>query len=136
MPPWIPLIGSWALPIGGVFLELLLMRVLSNRAKGWLAVFSAMLGFVALVSGWRIPLNGAVQDWILSAWDGPFSLIYRLDGLSFLFAFIALGVGSIILLFSIEYMICITKLVSRVFMPLCLCLLPRLSTWPSAPIGL
>ena len=104
MPPWIPLIGSWALPIGGVFLELLLMRVLSNRAKGWLAVFSAMLGFVALVSGWRIPLNGAVQDWILSAWDGPFSLIYRLDGLSFLFAFIALGVGSIILLFSIEYM--------------------------------
>jgi multicomponent Na+:H+ antiporter subunit A len=85
-------------------LELLLMRVLSNRAKGWLAVLSSTLGFLALLSGWRIPLSGAVQDWYLSAWDGPFSLSYRLDGLSFLFAFIALGVGSVILFFSLEYM--------------------------------
>ncbi len=104
MPPWIPLIASWALPIGGVLLELLLVRVLSNRAKGWLAVLSSAFGFLALISGWRMILNGTVQDRFLSAWDGPFSLIYRLDGLSFLFAFIALGVGSVILLFSIEYM--------------------------------
>lgn len=104
MPPWIPLVASWALPSGGAVLQVLLARRISNLAKGWLAVISAALGLIALLSGWGVPLHGHVQDYRLAAWDGPFALIYRLDGLGFLFALIALAVGSVILLFSIEYM--------------------------------
>ncbi len=104
MPPWIPLVASWALPSGGAFLQVILARRVSNVVKGWLAVVSATLGLIALIGGWGIPLRGDVQDFRLAFWDGPFALIYRLDGLGFLFALIALGVGSVILLFSIEYM--------------------------------
>ncbi|MCX8061324.1 MAG: proton-conducting transporter membrane subunit [Anaerolineales bacterium] len=104
MPPWIPLVASWALPSGGAILQVVLARRMSNLAKGWLAVISAALGLIALLSSWSIPLRGDVVDFRLAVWDGPLALIYRLDGLGFLFALIALAVGSVILLFSIEYM--------------------------------
>ncbi len=104
MPAWIPLIGSWTVLGGGVLLQLLLWRRCSNRTKGWLAVLSSGLGLVALLGGIPFLLNGQVQDFRLADWDAPFGLIYRLDGLGFLFALIALAVGSVILLFSIEYM--------------------------------
>ena len=88
----------------GVLLQLALARVLSSRWKGWLAFGSALIALAGVVP--RLPLiyQGEVLDVHLLAWDGPITLAYHIDGLSQLFALMALGIGTAILLYSVGYM--------------------------------
>jgi len=88
----------------GVLLQLALARVLSPAGKGWLAFGSALIALgVVLV---RLPLIHQVEarDVHVLTWDGPITLAYHIDGLSHLFAFMATGIGTAILLYSIAYM--------------------------------
>ncbi len=88
----------------GVLLQLALARVLSPKAKGWFAFSSALIALgVVLV---RLPLirQGEVRDYRFLTWDGPITLAYHIDGLSQLFALMALGIGAAILLYSVAYM--------------------------------
>jgi multicomponent Na+:H+ antiporter subunit A len=88
----------------GIVLELLLARVLSARAKGWLA-FAAGLGALAgVVAAWPAVGGGGAVDVRLGAWDGPVQLAYHVDALGFLFALMGAGIGSAVLLYSVGYM--------------------------------
>lgn len=88
----------------GVFLELLPGRVLSPRAKGWLAFGSgliALAGALALLP--TIAAGGAV-DGTLLPWDKGVPLRYHVDGLSLVFVLMATGIGTAILLYCVRYM--------------------------------
>jgi NADH:ubiquinone oxidoreductase subunit 5 (subunit L)/multisubunit Na+/H+ antiporter MnhA subunit len=37
-------------------------------------------------------------------WDGPLAFVLQVDALSLLFAFMATGIGALVLLYSISYM--------------------------------
>lgn len=102
--PTLPVVSSWALLLIGVLLQLVFARLLSNRAKGWLAFFTSLGSMISVLTLWRTILSHQVIDFRLLSWDGPASLSYHVDGLGFFFAFIATGVGSVILLYSINYM--------------------------------
>ncbi len=89
--------------LAGVLLQALLARVLTARAKGWLALacsLASLSGVLALFP----KLRGGPIDLVLARWDGPLSLAYRADGLSQLFALMATAIGSAVLLYSIGYM--------------------------------
>ena len=88
----------------GVLAELLLGRVLSPRAKGWVAFGSglgALGGALAL-----IPLiaAGKVVARTFFPWDTGVPLRFHVDGLSLLFMLMATGIGSAILLYCVHYM--------------------------------
>ncbi len=95
-------------PIGmllsGVALEGLLAGVLSARAKGWTAFLSGLAALAGVVAVWPEMLAGRVVDVSFGRWDGPIQLAYHIDGLSFLFAVMAAGIGAAVLLYSIGYM--------------------------------
>jgi multicomponent Na+:H+ antiporter subunit A len=96
----IPLIALLA----GALLQILLGRVLSNTAKGWLAF---LCGLAALVgTGFLLPavLSKGAVDLTLLNWDKGIQFTYRVDGLSMLFNLMGCGIGSAILLYSIGYM--------------------------------
>jgi multicomponent Na+:H+ antiporter subunit A len=57
-----------------------------------------------VVALWPAMLRGQTVDIHLLAWDGPATLAYHVDGLSFLFALMAAGIGAAVLLYSIDYM--------------------------------
>jgi len=96
----VPLIALLA----GIVLELLCAAWLGPRAKGWLALLSGAAALVgvalAIPAVWR---EGALQLQCLD-WDGGVALVYRLDGLSLVFALMATGIGSAILLYCVAYM--------------------------------
>lgn len=96
------------LPVGillaGLILELLLARLLSSTGKGWLAFAGSLAALGGVVALWPAILNGQAIDIRLVAWDGPASLAFHVDGLSFLFALIATGIGAMVLLYSVAYM--------------------------------
>ena len=88
----------------GVSLELLLGRVLSPIAKGWVAFGSgltALAGALALVP--PIASGGTVEG-MLYPWDRGVPLRFHLDGLSLVFVLMATGIGTAILLYCIHYM--------------------------------
>ena len=88
----------------GVLLELLLGRVLSPTAKGWVAFGSgltALAGALALVP--PIAAGGAVEG-MLYPWDRGVPLRFHLDGLSLVFVLMATGIGTAILLYCVHYM--------------------------------
>jgi multicomponent Na+:H+ antiporter subunit A len=88
----------------GVLLELILGRVLSPTAKGWVAFGSgltALAGALALVP--PIAAGGAVEG-MLYPWDRGISLRFHLDGLSLVFVLMATGIGTAILLYCVRYM--------------------------------
>ncbi|MEA4909772.1 MAG: NADH-quinone oxidoreductase subunit L, partial [Anaerolineaceae bacterium] len=88
----------------GVALLLLLGRWMSSRAKGALALI-ACLGAVGGVAGVYPAIRaGAALDWTAAAWDGPVSLAYHVDGLSLLFALMAVIIGAAVLLYATGYM--------------------------------
>jgi multicomponent Na+:H+ antiporter subunit A len=89
---------------GGAVLELLFARLLSPRAKGWLALLASLAALAGVIAAWPAILSGQVIDVRLMPWDGPLSLAYHLDGLSLLFALMGTGIGSAVLLYSIGYM--------------------------------
>lgn len=90
--------------LGGVVLQVVLSRVLSGAAKGWLAVGVTVLAGVAVAAMWPAILTGATFEARLGAWDGPAALAFHVDGLSLLFALMATSIGSAILLYSVSYM--------------------------------
>ncbi|MGB9640646.1 MAG: proton-conducting transporter membrane subunit [Anaerolineales bacterium] len=102
--PTLPVVFSWALLLIGVLLQLIFTRILSNRAKGWLAFLTSLSALISVLTLWRTILSHQTIDFRLLAWDGPASLSYHADGLGFFFALIATAVGTIILLYSIDYM--------------------------------
>jgi multicomponent Na+:H+ antiporter subunit A len=89
--------------LAGVVLEALFIRVLSQRAKGWLAFVCSLIALWG-VFAIRSKMQGMALDARLSAWAGPISLSYHVDGLGLFFAVMALGIGAAVLLYSIAYM--------------------------------
>lgn len=90
--------------LGGLILELGLARLLSSRGKGWLAFASCLVALGGVVAIWPAIQHGQVIETRLLAWDGPATLAYHVDGLSFLFALMAAGIGAAILLYSVACM--------------------------------
>jgi NADH:ubiquinone oxidoreductase subunit 5 (subunit L)/multisubunit Na+/H+ antiporter MnhA subunit len=100
---WIVLLPL-GLPLACVALQLLLARVLSARAKGWLALAGGLGALVGVICAWPSVLAGKPVDQSFGHWDGPIQLAYHVDGLSFLFALMAAGIGSAVLLYAVAYM--------------------------------
>ncbi len=92
------------LPLACVALQLMLARVLSARVKGWLAFAGGLGSLAGVIYSWPAVLAGKTLDQAFGRWDGPIQLAYHIDGLSFLFALIAAGIGSAVLLYSVAYM--------------------------------
>src|ERR1035438_1382558 len=97
------LIAPCSLLLGAV-LQILVARLCSARTKGILA-FLACLPAVLAVAG-MLPLVRAGQaiELNLLRWDGPLALVFHVDALSVLFAFMGSLIGAIVLLYSIGYM--------------------------------
>lgn len=87
----------------GVVLEIVFQRYLNAKAAGLLAFFSALLSLTA-VFYLSLFVRSAVVETAVIPWDGPLSFAYSVDSLSLLFAFMASGIGSIVLLYSVHYM--------------------------------
>jgi multicomponent Na+:H+ antiporter subunit A len=90
--------------LAGIFLELLLARMLSPRAKGVLAVLCCAPALSAVLALFPAIRSGSALDLRLLPWDGPLSLVLHVDALSILFAFMGTGIGAIVLLYSVSYM--------------------------------
>ena len=88
----------------GAALELVLARVLSNRAKGWLAVAACLVALGGVFALWPTTYHGQVVNWRPIAWDGPLTLAFHVDGLSELFALMGAGIGLAVLVYSVGYM--------------------------------
>ena len=89
--------ASLAILLAGVLIQLIFGRMLSPKAKGWLAFsfgLGALLSILALIPA---VLTGR-------AVDAAFGLQLHIDGLSLVFALMATGIGSAILLYSTAYM--------------------------------
>jgi len=87
-----------------MLLELLGAGLLSARAKGWLALVSALAALGGVLAAWPRLLAGHALEASFGAWDGPIRLAFHVDGLSFLFALMAAGIGTAVLLYAISYM--------------------------------
>ena len=88
----------------GVIIQLAFGRVLSRRAKGWLAFICCLVGFAAILTMIPTISSGKVIEVTLFSWDKGLPLQYHVDGLSIIFALMATGIGSAILLYSVAYM--------------------------------
>lgn len=90
--------------LGGVALQLLLARLLTPRLKGWLAFLSALAALGGVAAAWPTVHGGGILGASFGTWDGPIQLVYRIDGLSLLFAFMGSGIGTAVLLYAVPYM--------------------------------
>lgn len=90
--------------VAGIALQLLLTRALSARAKGWLAFVAGLVSLAGVLRAWPAVQDGGAIDTSFGHWDGPAQLAWHVDGLSFLFALMAAGIGSAVLLYSVSYM--------------------------------
>src|SRR6266496_5125885 len=90
--------------LAGALLQILSARLLSARAKGYLAVLCSLPALVAVLA--LIPLirSGQAIDVRPFLWDGPLSLALHVDALSVLFAFMGTAIGGVVLLYSVSYM--------------------------------
>jgi len=93
-----------ALLAAGIALQLLLARLLSPRAKGWLAFTVGLGALAAVILAAPQVSDGAALDVELGRWDGPIRLAYHVDGLSVFFALMATGIGAAVLLYAVSYM--------------------------------
>lgn len=96
------------LPMGvlgiGVLVQLALGRALSPKGKGWLAFLTGILalcGVLALLPS--INRGHPIQSTVF-LWDQNIPIQFQADGLSLIFALMATGIGSAILLYCIQYM--------------------------------
>jgi multicomponent Na+:H+ antiporter subunit A len=90
--------------LAGIVLQLLAARLLSSRAKGILALICCLPSLGAVVATLvRIWQDGPI-DFTAFAWDGPLALVFHVDALSLMFALMGTALGSIVLLYSIDYM--------------------------------
>jgi multicomponent Na+:H+ antiporter subunit A len=97
-------IAPIAVLLVGVVVQVVLSRVLTGTAKGWLAMGLTVASFGSVVALWPTVLHGDVLDRRFGSWDGPVSLTFHVDGLALLFAVMATSVGAAILLYSVAYM--------------------------------
>ena len=88
----------------GVIIQLIFARALSARAKGWLAFLCCLTGFASVLGMIPAIASGKVIEVTLFLWDRGLPLQYHIDGLSIVFALMATGIGSTILLYSVDYM--------------------------------
>jgi multicomponent Na+:H+ antiporter subunit A len=90
--------------LAGVVLEVMFIRVLSSKAKGWLAFICSLVALGGVFVLQSQAIKGVALDTRISAWAGPISLSYHVDGLGIFFALMGLGIGAAVLLYSIGYM--------------------------------
>ena len=88
----------------GILLQLGLRRQLSNTAKGWLAFLSGVGALAAVLFLLPSVQDSNTLDYSFFNWDKNLPFVYHIDGLSLVFALLASGVGSAILLYCIQYM--------------------------------
>jgi len=90
--------------LAGVLLQILAARILSSRAKGILALLCCLPSIAAVVATYvRVSQSGPI-DFTLLSWDGPLAMVFHVDALSLMFAAMGTGLGSIVLLYSVDYM--------------------------------
>ncbi len=96
------------LPLGvlvaGILLQLVLSKVLSSRGKGWLAFLSGLAALVSVLAMAPAINRGEVVKSTFYLWDQNVPFQFYLDGLGLIFALMASGIGSAILLYCIDYM--------------------------------
>jgi multicomponent Na+:H+ antiporter subunit A len=88
----------------GVIIQLIFAKALSRRVKGWLAFLCCLAGFAAVLSMIPTVASEKVIEVTLLPWDTGLPFQYHIDGLSIVFALMATGIGSAILLYSVDYM--------------------------------
>jgi multicomponent Na+:H+ antiporter subunit A len=88
----------------GILLQGLGAAWLSSRAKGWLAFLAVLAALFGVLMVWPTALAGRVLEASFGPWDGPMRLAYHVDGLSFLFALMATGIGAAVVLYAVPYM--------------------------------
>ena len=88
----------------GVIIQLIFAQALSRHAKGWLAFLCCLAGLAAVLAMIPTIASGKVIEVTLLPWDTGLPLQYHIDGLSIVFALMATGIGSAILLYSVDYM--------------------------------
>jgi multicomponent Na+:H+ antiporter subunit A len=87
----------------GILLQVILSRFLSPKWKGWLAFLAGAAALIATLALLPTIIQGSTIDRTLFSWDQNISLQYHVDGLSLIFALMATGIGSTILLYCIQY---------------------------------
>ena len=88
----------------GALLQLLIARICSSRVKGIVAAATCMPALLSVISLVARVQSGNAIDVSLFPWDGPLVLVFHIDALSVLFAFMGTCLGAIVLLYSIGYM--------------------------------
>ncbi len=88
----------------GILLQLALSWVLSPRGKGWLAFLSGAVALGGVLAMLPVIAQGGVIQQTFFLWDKNVPVQYHLDGLSLLFALMATGIGTAILLYCVGYM--------------------------------
>jgi len=88
----------------GVLLQFALGRALSAKGKGRLAFLTGLAALTGVLAWLPTLLGGAVIQSTISFGDQAVRLYFHLDGLSLVFALMATGIGSAILLYCIDYM--------------------------------
>jgi len=97
--PW----AMWPL-LMGIGLQLIVAKAFAPRAKGVLAFLSCLASLGAVLGTYPGVRDGSAIHLHLGTWDGPLALVLHVDALGLLFAFMATGIGSLVLLYSIDYM--------------------------------
>jgi multicomponent Na+:H+ antiporter subunit A len=91
--------------LSGCVAQLLLGRVLSATAKGWLATLVVTGALAASLAMLPATMRGEVlQANLFGVWDAGIPITLRIDGLSMLFMVMGTGAGAAIMLFSTSYM--------------------------------
>jgi NADH:ubiquinone oxidoreductase subunit 5 (subunit L)/multisubunit Na+/H+ antiporter MnhA subunit len=88
----------------GAALQILVARLCSARAKGILAFLSCLPAVFAVAGIAPLVRSGQAIDLRPLPWDGPLALVFHVDALSVLFAFMGACIGSLVLLYAIGYM--------------------------------
>ena len=88
----------------GILLQLVLGRWLSAKWKGILAFLSGVAALAATLVLLPAIIQGSVLNKTLFLWDQNIPLQIHVDGLSLVFALMATGIGSAILLYCVNYM--------------------------------
>jgi multicomponent Na+:H+ antiporter subunit A len=90
--------------LAGIVLELLGSRLLSSRAKGVLALACCLPSCAAVAATFARVWQSGPIDFMALPWDGPLALVFHVDALSLMFALMGTVLGSVVLLYSIDYM--------------------------------
>lgn len=97
----------WVVPSAlllGALLQIVVARMASARAKGVLAFASCLPALGAILALIPAIQGGGTVDAQLGGWDGLLALAIHVDALGVLFAFMGVGIGTLVLLYSIGYM--------------------------------